>query len=153
MTVVEPVLRDIADVRSLGKVMGIQGIRDLVAEYVGEYRDIFRKEVVASRSIFEGAMTMWEKKHNLLAYRYMADESESNCHALCDVAMHFIDLYDVRYGDDYDNESGYDQASSQRRYEEHIVNLVRVFDDGGLTLEEMQHAEADYEEYMAETDW
>ena len=31
--------------------------------------------------------------------------------------------------------------------------MLGTLDAGKLTLEEMQHAEADYEEYMAETDW
>ena len=41
-----------------GKVMAIQGISDMVEEYVGVHRDIFRRELVQSGAIKHGALLM-----------------------------------------------------------------------------------------------
>ena len=47
-----------------GKVMAIQGICDMVEEYVGVHRDIFRRELVQSGAIKHGALLMLIKTIN-----------------------------------------------------------------------------------------
>ena len=103
-----------------GQVMSIQGIRDLVEEYLGEHRDIFRKNLVHSKAIFEGAMMIWEKKQHSKCAIYMANISMDNFDAMVEVDMHFIDLYEVRCGDNFYNKYTYNQ---------HVKNLHFVFDD------------------------
>ena len=137
------------DGSSVGKVMGIQGIRDILDEYLGENRDIFRKELVHTGAIYEGCKAMWEKKQNAMADRYLENESFNNdeaAKAFIDVELYFIDLYEVRYGDEF-----YDEAT----YNQHIAKCRHVFDNDEYlmhtyTQEQMEDDEADYQEYLAD---
>ena len=145
MTTIRPILLAAADLRTrVGQVMGIQGIRDLVEEYLGEHRDIFRKEMVHRHAIFEGAMNMWEKKQHAMADRYVADDSSDNFDALMEVELHFIDLYEVRHG--YHDECTYNQHISKLKYavdsDEYLLHTY--------TQAEMENDEADYQEYLTE---
>ena len=125
MTTTQKALQAAGDIGNhVGKVMVIQGIRDLVEEYLGEYRDIFRKKVVYSRSIFEGAMTMWEKKQHKMCAIYRGNITMENFEMLTEVDMHFIDLYEVRYGyGDY----------HEYTYNQHTKNLHYIFDEDYVT--------------------
>lgn len=101
-----------------GNAMQIQGISDMVEEYLGVNRDIFRKEFVKTNAIRDGALRMWQKRQRAVAQQYMADDTESNYEKLTEVDMYYIDLYDL-YHDKFNIGS----------FEKHINNLLFVQDE------------------------
>ena len=74
-----------------GKAIAIQGICDMVEEYLGVYRDIFRRELVKSRAILDGALLMWQKKQNKIAQQYLNDAVSYE--EVTEMDLHYIDLY------------------------------------------------------------
>ena len=74
-----------------GKAIAIQGICDMVEEYLGVNRDIFRRELVKSRAILDGALLMWQKKQKKVAQQYLDDDVSYE--DLTDMDLHYIDLY------------------------------------------------------------
>lgn len=97
-TLIVNALRDVsqqqgATALAIGKALQIQGISDMVEEFVGMNRDIFRKECVHNRAIVEGARRMWNLKQRVVAYRYLADEATFA--ELSEMDAYFIDLYYV----------------------------------------------------------
>jgi len=74
-----------------GKAIAIQGICDMVEEYLGVYRDIFRREFVKSRAILDGALLMWQKKQKKVAQLYLDDEVTFE--DVTEMDLHYIDLY------------------------------------------------------------
>ena len=74
-----------------GKAIAIPGICDMVEEYLGVYRDIFRREFVKSRAILDGALLMWQKKQNKVAQQYLDDEITFD--DVTEMDLHYIDLY------------------------------------------------------------
>jgi hypothetical protein len=107
-------------------------------------RDIFRKTLVHSRAIVDGAVLMWQKKQHVVASQYISDDSMANYYALSETDLYFVDLYDVCH--DIFNEC---------TYNEHINKLLFVqdarigndFDD--YSQAEMEYDEQVFEEYMA----
>ena len=74
-----------------GKAIGIQGICDMVEEYLGVHREIFRRELVKSRAILDGALLMWQKKQNKVAQQYLDDEVTYE--EVTEMDFHYVDLY------------------------------------------------------------
>ena len=74
-----------------GKAIAIQGICDMVEEYLGVHRDIFRRELVKSRAILDGALLMWQKKQNKVAQQYLDDEVTYE--EVTEMDLHYVDLY------------------------------------------------------------
>lgn len=74
-----------------GKAMAIQGICDMVEEYLGVYRDIFRREFVKSSAILDGALLMWQKKQKKVAQLYL--DNEVTFEDVTEMDLHYIDLY------------------------------------------------------------
>jgi hypothetical protein len=73
-----------------GKALGIRGICDMVEEYLGVNRDIFRRELVKSHAILDGALLMWQKKQNKIAQKYLNDEIDYE--ELTNMDLYYIDL-------------------------------------------------------------
>jgi hypothetical protein len=103
-----------------GKALGIQGICDMVEEYLGVNRDIFRRELVKSRAILDGALLMWQKKQNKVAEQYLNDEVTYE--ELTDMDLYYIDLY-------------YLYPTPTKTFDQH-VNAMH-FTEGMLTEAEM----------------
>ena len=74
-----------------GKAIAIQCICDMVEEYLGVHRDIFRRELVKSRAILDGALLMWQKKQNKVAQQYLDDEVTYD--EVTEMDLHYVDLY------------------------------------------------------------
>ena len=74
-----------------GKAIAIQGICDMVEEYLGVNRDIFRRELVKNRSILDGALLMWQKKQKKTAQQFLDDDVTYE--ELTNMDLHYIDLY------------------------------------------------------------
>ena len=112
---------------SSGKAFGIQGICDMVEEYLGVNRDIFRRELVKSRAILDGALLMWQKKQNRVAQQYLDDEVTYE--ELTDMDLYYIDLY-------------YLYPTPTKTLDEHINNMAFIED---VNPEEEAAAQAQYE--------
>jgi hypothetical protein len=133
-----------------GKAMGIQGIRDMVEEFLGVNRDIFRREFVKTSAIRDGALLMWQKKQRIVAQQYSDDDSDENYVKLTDVDMYYIiDLYDL-YND---------KNRTVCTFEQHINKLVFVQDDNVIlqtvvdidSAKDEEQWEEYYDEYMNDT--
>jgi len=103
-----------------GKALGIQGICDMVEEYLGVNRDIFRRELVKSRAILDGALLMWQKKQNKVAEQYLNDEVTYE--ELTDMDLYYIDLY-------------YLYPEPTKTFDQHVNTMH--FTEGMLTEAEM----------------
>lgn len=142
-------LRAVAQNRNgSGNAMSIQGIRDMVEEFLGVNRDIFRREFVKTHAIRDGALLMWQKRQRMVAQQYSDDDSDENYERLTEVDMFYIDLYDL-YNDKY----------SIGTFEQHINKLLFVQDDNVIlqTVVDIDEAKMDeywndeYDEYMNDT--
>lgn len=60
---------------SSGKAIQIQGISDMIEEFTGENREIFRREMVHNGAIQEGSRLMWIKKQSSTAQRYTSNNA------------------------------------------------------------------------------
>jgi len=138
-----------------GKAMAIQGICDMVEEYLGVYRDIFRREFVKSRAILDGALLMWQKKQKKVAQLYLDDEVTFE--DVTEMDLHYIDLYylypepakktlnqhmnDMTFVNQYDVDMNVEMNEGDQAYW-----------DQQIALQEEQYAadEAEYEAYLEE---
>lgn len=86
-------LRAIANNQGVsGKAIAIQGICDMVEEYLGVHREIFHKEIVKSNSILDGALLMWQKKQKKVSLQYLYYENASY-EDITEIDTYFIDMY------------------------------------------------------------
>jgi len=76
-----------------GGVLAIQGIRDMVEEYLGVHREIFRRELVKNLAILNGAFLMCQKRLDRLNERYM--KNEATYEEVYDTDLQFMDMYDL----------------------------------------------------------
>jgi len=138
-----------------GKAMAIQGICDMVEEYLGVYRDIFRREFVKSRAILDGALLMWQKKQKKVAQLYLDDEVTFE--DVTEMDLHYIDLYylypepakktlnqhmnDMTFVNQYDVDMNVEMNEGDQAYW-----------DQQIALQEEQYAadEAAYDAYLEE---
>jgi hypothetical protein len=131
-----------------GNAMRIQGISDMVEEYLGVNRDIFRREFVKTHAIRDGALLMWQKKQYIVAQQYNENDSDENYEKLTEVDMYYIDLYDL-YHDKY----------SIGTFEQHVNKLTFVQDDNVIlqtmvdidTENEDEYWQDEYDYYMNDT--
>jgi len=76
-----------------GDVLAIQGIRDMVEEYLGVHREIFSRELVKNLAILNGAFLMCQKRLDRLNERYM--KNEATYEEVYDTDLQFMDMYDL----------------------------------------------------------
>ena len=76
---------------STGKAIAIQGICDMVEEYLGVHRDIFQRELVKNNTILDGALLMWQKKQNKTAIKYIDDDVTYE--NIVEIDLFYISLY------------------------------------------------------------
>lgn len=134
-----------------GKAIAIQGICDMVEEYLGVYRDIFRREFVKSSAILDGALLMWQKKQKKVAQLYLDDEVTFE--DVTEMDLHYIDLY-------YLYPEPAKKTLNQHMNDMTFVNQYDVdmnegdqaYWDQQIALQEEQYAadEAAYDAYLAE---
>lgn len=78
-----------------GKVFSIKGIQDMVEEYLGVHRDIFRKDLVKTFAILDGAFLMWQKKQHVTAEKYMNDADSITYDMVTSVDFHYLTMYSL----------------------------------------------------------
>jgi len=138
-----------------GKAIAIQGICDMVEEYLGVQRDIFRKAFVKSRAILDGALLMWQKKQQKVAQKYLDDEVTFD--EVTEMDLHYIDLYylypkpakktlnqhmnDMTFVNQYDVDMNVEMNEGDQAYW-----------DQQIALQDAQYAadEAEYDAYLEE---
>lgn len=142
-------LRDASQMSgNTGKALQIQGICDMVEEFAGASRDIFRREMVHNRAIVEGAHRMWTLKQRVTAFRYLEDKATYE--ELSEMDTYFLDLYYV-----------YHATYEEDKFHAFIDRMVMVqphpHDQMALDLAQMDmdhaysmHEEEAYDDYMNE---
>jgi hypothetical protein len=121
-----------------GKALGIQGICDMVEEYLGVNRDIFRRELVKSRAILDGALLMWQKKQNKVAQQYLDDNVTYE--EVTEMDLYYIDLY-------------YLYPEPTKTLDEHVNNMAFIEDANAQAqyeADEAAHQAAMEEEWRFE---
>jgi hypothetical protein len=76
-----------------GDVLAIQGIRDMVEEYLGVHREIFSRELVKNLAILDGAFLMCQKRRERLNERYM--KNQATYEDVYDTDLQFMEMYDL----------------------------------------------------------
>jgi len=74
-----------------GKAIAVQGICDMVEEYLGVHREIFHKEIVKSNSILDGALLMWQKKQKKVAIQYFNEFASYE--DITEMDTYFVEMY------------------------------------------------------------
>lgn len=136
-----------------GKAIAIQGICDMVEEYLGVHRDIFRRELVKSRAILDGALLMWQKKQNKVAQQYLDDEVTYD--EVTEMDLHYVDLYYLypepvkKTFNQHINDMTF---VSQYDIMEEVNEDDQAYWDQQIALQEEQYAadEAEYDAYLEE---
>ena len=136
-----------------GKAIAIQGICDMVEEYLGVHRDIFRRELVKSRAILDGALLMWQKKQNKVAQQYLDDEVTYD--EVTEMDLHYVDLY---YLYPEPAKKTLNQHMNEMTFvnpfelNEEMTEEDQVYWDEQIALQEEQYAadEAEYNAYLEE---
>lgn len=144
-----------------GKTMAIQGICDMVEEYLGVHREIFRRELVKSHAILDGALLMWQKKQKKVAKQYLDDEVTFE--DVTEMDLHYIDLYylysepskktlnqhmnDMTFVNPVENNEEMTEENNEEMTEEE-----QAYWDQQILLQTEQYAadEAEYEAYLDE---
>ena len=136
-----------------GKAIAIQCICDMVEEYLGVHRDIFRRELVKSRAILDGALLMWQKKQNKVAQQYLDDEVTYD--EVTEMDLHYVDLY---YLYPEPAKKTLNQHMNEMTFvnpfelNEEMTDEEQAYWDQQIALQEEQYAadEAEYNAYLEE---
>lgn len=68
-------IRQVSPLGVAGKALQIPDICDTIEEFFGTSRDTFRRELVRSDAIADGAIRVWARKQLTMESRYLADEA------------------------------------------------------------------------------
>lgn len=134
-------LRSVAQNKgNTGKTISIQGICDIMEEFLGVDREKFKREIVQGNVILDAAIEMWHKKvrkanimhhrENVISYDEMREYDE--------FYMDSYDLYNIGFA-----------KNNKKLYQEFIFHKsIMSIDDEAIA--DMENSQAEQEEYMNE---
>ena len=99
-------LRTVSENRGItGKTLGIQGVCDMVEEFLGVDREKFVKEIVKTNAILDAAIHMWYKKERNACDMYVRGEIGFH-HEMMNMDEFYIGMFDLYTDgvDKYDRE-------------------------------------------------
>lgn len=79
----------------VSKVFANQGIRDIIEEYIVNYRDMFQKKMIKNYAITDGAFLMWKIKQKkiLKQWQEMDDDDLVLYESLIDIDLYCLGIY------------------------------------------------------------
>ena len=84
-------LRAVSENRGItGKTLGIQGVCDMVEEFLGVDREKFVKEIVKTNAILDAAITMWHQKERKARNMFYMESFYTDLYDLCDDGVNKI---------------------------------------------------------------
>jgi len=78
---------------SIGNVMRLQGIRDIIQDFIFQYRDIFTKELVKNNAILYGAHSMWLKKQRTIVENY--NNRNTTLDVVNEIEGYYMEFWDL----------------------------------------------------------
>lgn len=123
-----------------GKTLSIQGVCDMVEEYLGVDREKFVKEIVKTNAILDAAITMWHKKERKTRSMHYTEQVGSY-DDLLHMETFYTDLYDLC-------DDGVDKVY-KLSFQEHVLHRS-IFEMTEEEYQEMVQADEAYDEYMKE---
>ena len=134
-------LRAVSENRGItGKTLGIQGVCDMVEEFLGVDREKFVKEIVKTNAILDAAITMWHQKERKARNMFYMEHIGSY-DDLLHMESFYTDLYDLC--DDGVNKI-YKNLFQEYAFRRSIFDMTPEEHD------DMVRADEAYDEYMKE---
>ena len=124
-----------------GKTIGIQGICDIVEEFLPVYREKFIQEIVKSNAILDAAVEMWHNKDDKIGDLHYIENTVSY-EKMREVDVFYFEMYDLYT----DGVNMIDRKLFQKfSFRRHMLLAISDPDP-----DDTMQADQDYDAYMKE---